>query len=251
MLRSVMWQALTAADLSEQARANAIILLPVASMEQHGPHLPVGVDSLLCEAVCRRAAETVAATSPVIVAPTLWCGMAEHHMAFGGTFTFDLATYSDVLASLVNSIERHGFKRLLIVNGHGGNVAALAAILPDLQRQRSLKIRTTTYFDLAQPAMPAILEDQDGVRHACEAETSMMMALAPELVRDEALKAAHGPPHVHRRPLALGQYRSFRDFTPSGVVGDARRASRQKGEKLLAACAAALAAALKDPHTWN
>jgi len=251
MLRSVMWQALTAADLSEQARADAIVLLPVASMEQHGPHLPVGVDSLLCEGVCRRAAETVAPTSPVIVAPTLWCGMAEHHMAFGGTFTFDLATYRDVLASLVNSIERHGFKRLLIVNGHGGNVAALAAILPDLQRQRSLKIRTTTYFELAQPAMPAILEDQDGVRHACEAETSMMLALAPELVRADALKAAHGPAHVHRRPLALGQYRSFRDFTPSGVVGDARRASRQKGEKLLAACAAALATALKDPHTWD
>jgi len=251
MLRSVMWQALTAADLSEQVRADAVVLLPVASIEQHGPHLPVGVDSLLCEGVCRRAAETVAPTSPVIVAPTLWCGMAEHHMAFGGTFTFDLATYRDVLASLVNSIERHGFKRLLIVNGHGGNVAALAAILPDLQRQRSLKIRTTTYFELAQPAMPAILEDQDGVRHACEAETSMMLALAPELVRGEALKAAHGPAHVHRRPLALGQYRSFRDFTPSGVVGDARRASRQKGEKLLAACAAALAAALKDPHTWD
>jgi creatinine amidohydrolase len=251
MLRSVMWQALTAADLSEQVRADAVVLLPVASIEQHGPHLPVGVDSLLCEGVCRRAAETAAPSSPVVVAPTLWCGMAEHHMAFGGTFTFDLATYRDVLASLVNSIERHGFKRLLIVNGHGGNIAALAAILPDLQRQRSLKIRTTTYFELAQPAMPAILEDQDGVRHACEAETSMMLALAPELVRGEALKAAHGPAHVHRRPLALGQYRSFRDFTPSGVVGDARRASRQKGEKLLAACAAALAAALKDPHTWD
>jgi len=251
MARTVMWQELTAADLGEQARAGAIVLLPVASMEQHGPHLPVGVDSILCEGVCRRAAEALALTIPVIVAPTLWCGMAEHHMAFGGTFTFDLATYRDVLMSLANSIERHGFKRVLIVNGHGGNIAALAAILPDLQRQSSLTIRTTTYFELAQPAMPAILEDQDGVRHACEAETSMMMALVPQLVRGEALEAAHGPPHVHRRPLAIGQYRSFRDFTASGVVGDARRASREKGEKLLAACATAIIAALKDPHTWE
>jgi creatinine amidohydrolase len=251
MLRSVMWQERTAADLSEQARADAIVLLPVASMEQHGPHLPVGVDAILCAGVCRRAAEAVVPTIPVIVAPTLWCGMAEHHMALGGTFTFDLATYRDVLSSLTSSIERHGFKRMLIVNGHGGNIAALAAILPDLQRQSSLKIRITTYFELAQPAMPAILEDQDGVRHACEAETSMMLALAPELVRGEALQAARGPPHVHRRPLALGQYRSFRDFTASGVVGDARRASREKGEKLMAACVAAIVAALKDPHTWD
>jgi creatinine amidohydrolase len=251
MARSVMWQEQTAADLRQQVTADAIVLLPVASMEQHGPHLPVGVDSLLCEGVCRRAAEAVAPAIPVVVAPTLWCGMAEHHMAFGGTFTFDLATYRDVLKCLANSIERHGFRRMLIVNGHGGNIAALAAILPDLQRSSALKIRTTTYFELAQPAMPVLLEDQDGVRHACEAETSMMMALAPELVRGEALTAAHGPPHVHRRPLALGQYRSFRDFTPSGVVGDARRASREKGEKLMAACVAAIVDVLKDPHTWD
>ena len=99
--------------------------------------------------------------------------------------------------------------------------------------------------------MPAILEDQDGVRHACEAETSMMLVLAPESVRLDALRLAHGPAHVHRRPLALGQYRSFRDFTESGVVGDARRASREKGEKLLAACCEAMVAVLHDPQTWD
>jgi creatinine amidohydrolase len=251
MPQSVMWQALTAAQLNEEARADAVVLLPVASMEQHGPHLPVGVDSILCEGVCRRAAEAVSPATPVVVAPTLWCGMAEHHMAFGGTFSFDLPTYRAVLICLSKSIERHGFKRLLIVNGHGGNIAALSAFLPDLAAGSGLKIRTVTYFELAQPAISAILEDQDGVRHACEAETSLMLVLAPETVRLEALEEAHGPAHVHRRPLALGQYRSFRDFTRSGVVGDARRASRAKGEKLLAACCAALLATLEDPQTWK
>jgi len=247
----VIWSELTAAELRDKARADAIVLLPVASIEQHGPHLPVGVDSILCEGICRRAAEAVAAEIPVLVAPTLWCGMAEHHMAFGGTFSFDLSTYRSVLIALTSSIERHGFKRLIIVNGHGGNIAALAAMLPDLAHRSALRIRTTTYFELAQPAMPAILEDQDGVRHACEAETSMMMAMAPDTVRGDALELAHGPAHVHRRPLALGQYRSFRDFSPSGVVGDARRASPEKGEKLIAACTAAIVAALKDRQTWD
>ena len=251
MLRSVMWQERTAADLSEQARADAIVLLPIASMEQHGPHLPVGVDSILCEGVCRRAAEAVVLTIPVIVAPTLWCGMAEHHMAFGGTLTFDLATNRDVLWSLANSIERHGFKRMLIVNGHGGNIAALAAILPDLQRQSSLKIRTTTYFELAQAAMPAILEDQDGVRHACEAETSLMMVVAPDTVRREKLPEAHGPAHSSTPPAGIARYRSFRDITPSGVIGDARRSNAQKGEKLMAACRDGIAAVLRDPATWS
>jgi creatinine amidohydrolase len=251
MAPPVIWSELTAAELRDQARDNAIVLLPVASMEQHGPHLPVGVDTILCEGICRRAAEAVAGAMPILVAPTLWCGMAEHHMAFGGTFTFDLSTYRAVLLALTHSIERHGFKRLLIVNGHGGNIAALGAILPDLARQSSLRLRTTTYFELAQSAMPAILEDQDGVRHACEAETSMMLAMVPDMVRSAALEAAHGPAHVHRRPSAVGQYRSFRDFTASGVVGDARRASRAKGEKLIAACVAAIVAVLKDPQTWD
>jgi creatinine amidohydrolase len=128
----VIWSELTAAELRDKARADAIVLLPVASIEQHGPHLPVGVDSILCEGICRRAAEAMAAEIPVLVAPTLWCGMAEHHMAFGGTFSFDLSTYRSVLIALTSSIERHGFKRLIIVNGHGGNIAALAAMLPDL-----------------------------------------------------------------------------------------------------------------------
>jgi len=251
MSQSVMWKELTAAELVAKAAADAIVLLPVASMEQHGPHLPVGVDSILCEAVCRGAAEAVASAPAVIVAPTLWCGMAEHHMAFGGTFSFDSASYRTVLLCLLTSLERDGFKRVLIVNGHGGNIAALAAFLPDFAAATALKIRTTTYFELAQAAMPAILEDQDGVRHACEAETSMMLAVAPALVRLDALSAAHGPAHVHRRPLALGQYRSFRDFTPSGVVGDARRASRDKGERLIAAAVEALAALLRAPQTWD
>ena len=120
---------------------------------------------------------------------------------------------------------------MLIVNGHGGNIAALAAFLPDLQRQSSLKIRTTTYFELAQPAMPAILEDQDGVRHACEAETSMMMALAPELVRARDAQIGAWAAPLHRRPLALGQYRSFRDCHPVGcgaAMPGAPRARRVK-----------------------
>jgi creatinine amidohydrolase len=79
----------------------------------------------------------------------------------------------------------------------------------------------------------------------------MMLALAPETVQVDQLGDAHGPAHVHRRPQALAQYRSFRDLTASGVVGDARRASREKGERLLAACSAALVGVLTDPRTWD
>ncbi|MGE0765021.1 MAG: creatininase family protein [Hyphomicrobiaceae bacterium] len=251
MTRSPMWKELTAAEIREMAGRGATVILPVASMEQHGPHLAVGVDTILCENVCRLAAEAIQHERPVIVAPTLWCGMAEHHMAYGGTFTFDIPTYRAVLLAFLKSIERHGFKKVLIVNGHGGNIAALASLLPDFAVETGLRICATTYFELAQPAMEAILEDQERIRHACEGETSLMMAFAPDLVRHDKLPEALGPPVTTPRPLRVDRYRSFRSFSETGVVGDARRASKEKGERLAAACRDALIGVLKDPEAWG
>jgi creatinine amidohydrolase len=250
-MSGVMWKSLTAADLQAKAKADAIVVLPVASVEQHGPHLPVGVDAILTEAVCEGAAQAIADTTPVVVAPTLWCGMAEHHMRFGGTFTFDIPTYRAVLLCLLQSIARHGFKRVLIVNGHGGNIGALAAFLPDLVCATSLALRVTTYFEQARAAMAAVLEDQESVHHACEAETSMMLVVAPDSVRRERLPEAFGPPHATSGPPGVARYRSFHDVTPTGVIGDARRADASKGERLVAACRAGIAAVLRNPQTWE
>lgn len=250
-MTSVMWKELTAPELVAQAKADALVVLPVASMEQHGPHLAVGVDTVLCEAVCKSSAGALAGEMPIVVAPTLWCGMAEHHMQRGGTFTFDIPTYRAVLLSFLKSIERHGFKRVFIVNGHGGNIAALTAFLPDFQRETGLTIRVTTYFELAQPGIGAVLEDQDRIRHACEGETSMMMTVAPDLVRKDKLPDAVGPARQTPLPANVGRFRSYGVLTPSGVVGDARRATAAKGEKLMAACRDALVSAIRDPETWK
>lgn len=251
MQRFVLWKESTASELRDLAARKAVVILPVASMEQHGPHLAVGVDTILCESVCKLAAEAVRDRMPVVVAPTLWCGMAEHHMAFGGTFTFDIPTYRAVLLCFLKSIARHGFDKVFIVNGHGGNIAPLAAFLPDLVTETGLTLRATTYFELAQPGMPAILEDQERVRHACEGETSLMMALAPDCVRHDKLPEAVGPKQSTPHPLGVGQYRSYRTFTESGVVGDARRASKEKGEKLAGVCRDALVAVLLDEKAWS
>jgi len=252
MSMSVMWKELTAEELRAKAMANSIVILPVASMEQHGPHLPVGVDAILCEGVCRAGAETVADATPVVVAPTLWCGMAEHHMAFGGTFTFDIPTYRAVLLAFLKSIERHGFRRVLIVNGHGGNIAALNSFLPDFARKTGLKVYMATYFDLVSSDLAPLLEDQKTVHHACEVETSLMMVIAPDSVKHDRLPEAFGLLNGDpRKAFKAGTFHSFKDITPSGVVGDARRASREKGEKLLAVCAEGLAATLQDAKMWS
>lgn len=248
-MASVLWQELTAEELREKAARDAVVVLPVASMEQHGPHLPVGVDTILCSGVCRLAAER-AGDVEVVVAPTLWCGMAEHHMAFGGTFTFDIPTYRAVLLALLKSLERHGFHRVVIVNGHGGNIAALAAFLPDFARETSLSIRATTYFLLAQEAMAPFMDDQVSVLHACEVETSLMMVLAPETVRQERLGEAFGMLGADLTALTrptVGEYKPFREMTQTGVIGDARNATAEKGRAFLDAAADALARLLSDP----
>jgi creatinine amidohydrolase len=246
-----MWKELTAAEIRELASRDATVLLPVASMEQHGPHLAVGVDTILCENVCRLAAEAVQGEMSVVVAPTLWCGLAEHHMAYGGTFTFDIPTYRAVILAFLKSIERHGFTKVLIVNGHGGNISALAAFQQDFAIETGLKVRATTYFELAQKAMEPILEDQERIRHACEGETSLMMTFAPDLVRHDKLPEAVGPPRTTPLPLHVERYRSFRSFSETGVVGDARRASKEKGDRLAAVSRDAIVAVLKDPEAWG
>ncbi|WP_376987499.1 creatininase family protein [Bosea sp. R86505] len=245
-MTSVLWNEMTAEELRAKAAADAIVVLPVASVEQHGPHLPVGVDTILCERICKAAAERVDGNE-VVVAPTVWCGMAEHHMAFGGTFTFDIPTYRAVLLCLLKNLERHGFRRVVIVNGHSGNTSALMAFLPDFACETKLRVRAAMYFSAADRAVMSVLEDATGT-HANEFETSMMMALAPELVRDDRLRDAFGGQEPERKGAPIlkrtARHRSFKDKTDSCVIGDARRANAKKGTALVEECVRSLAAIL-------
>ena len=183
-MADVLWANLKAYELRSLAERDALVIQPVASLEQHGPHLPVQVDVALVSEVALRAAQAIVGQAPVVVAPTLWPGLAEHHMSLGGTVTLDLATYQAVLRCLCRSFQRQGFRRVCLLNGHGGNVTALTNISAELTLELGMPVTTATYWTLPETAeaFAGILERQDNVRHACEAETSMMLALRPELV---------------------------------------------------------------------
>lgn len=248
---SIRWSELTAEQLRQRAAAETIVVVPVAAMEQHGPHLPVMVDSLLCSAVAERAAERVASRSPapvsVVVAPTVWSGLSEHHMPFGGTITLDFATFSAVLRCICRSLQRHGFERILLLNGHGGNEAALRVVVEELSADGGLVLATATYWQLAAEPIRAILERQSGVRHACEAETSMVLALRPEQGRFAEAKAAEDEVGV----AGAYRWRSFPERSASGTIGDPTAASAEKGERLLEAASAALADLLLNEAFWR
>lgn len=246
------WSRLKSADLRALAAKDAIVVLPVASTEQHGPHLPTCVDTMLVGEIARRAARRIAAQVPIVVAPTLWCGLADHHLAFGGTFTLSYPTWLAVLRDLVASLKRQGFRRILLLNGHGGNIAGLDVAATELTRELGVPVAIATYWTSLGPEVAALLEDQTTVLHACEAETSMMLAIAPNLVAADRLAQSAGPADIDEREFARQpkRWHSFAELTPNGTLGDPSRATAAKGEKLLELFATSLAERLADPALW-
>ena len=246
------WARLKASELRTRAQQDAIVLVPVAAMEQHGPHLPVMVDSLLCGEVALRTARRVAERRPIVVAPTVWSGLSEHHMPFGGTFTLDFPTFFALFRCLCRSLVTHGFRRIFLLNGHGGNRWALRVVVDELSGELGAAMATATYWEPAAGLIAPILERQPGVQHACEAETSMVMALRPELVDAACFAEAKFTETVHVvTQRGAHVWRSFAERTPTGVIGDPTVASAEKGERLLDAAAEAMAELLLDDGCWN
>jgi creatinine amidohydrolase len=250
------WSAMTAPELNELARKNALVFVPVGSVEQHGPHLSTGTDAILAKDICYRVAQLLDGACPVVVTPALWFGLAGHHLAFGGTFTVSLDTYKAVIGDLCRSIAQAGFKRIVLVNGHGGNIQGLASVVSELACQfedQRVEIATTTYFMEAYQEVAEILEDQDCIMHACEGETSMMMVAAPNMVRGDRIAEGHGATFDMIPSLlpTLKTTTPFEELTASGVSGSAAHASAEKGEALLSVCSLRLAERLKSGQPWR
>ncbi len=245
------WRKLRADQLRDLSKRDAIVILPVASLEQHGPHLPVEVDSMLGETVATRTAAKIAARGQaVVVLPVLWTGLSEHHMSFGGTITLENAAFAALVEGVVRSIVRHGFRKIALLNAHGGNENALRSITDDLTPKLGVPIVQFTYWYAAAVAIAKILETQGGLSHACEAETSMMMAVRPELVAEDRIPLAKSNT---TGDIASGVYRwrSIGSRSGSGVIGNPEAATKEKGKRLFDAISTAVADKLCDKDLWD
>ena len=247
----VRWERHTGPELKALAERGALPVLPIGSLEQHGPHLPVWTDSHAAHAMSVAAAK-LATDIPAIVLPPLWTGLSEHHLPFGGTITIDHATLHALLRCVVRSLQAQGFTRLLIVNGHGGNIDPLAVSVRELSHEFGMPVVTTTWPSVAPAEIAATLTTQSGVMHACEGETSVWLALEPDQVRRDKLdEAAGGNAGTQVRP-GFSRFYSFAERAPrTGVKGDPRAATAEKGQAIIEAVAKNLAAAMKDPVLWT
>jgi len=249
------WARLKAHELRKLAAEDAAVILPIASIEQHGPHLPVMTDTRLGEEIARRTAEKAWEQRRTIWTPVVWSGLSEHHMGYGGTLTLSHATFRALLADLVAAIVRAGFRDILISNSHGGNIVAMQQILDELSPEVPATLVAATYVMEAGARYGEVLEDQASVMHACEAETSMMMACVPDLV-DTSDLAAHnvdagsGPDFLKAGATGY-RWRPLTHVTPNGVLGKPEKATAEKGERLLEIGAEAMARLVTDPATWT
>lgn len=230
---------------------HATVVLPLGATEQHGGHLPLSVDSLLCERIARGAAALASdEEGPFLVAPTLPFGRSGHHLAFGGTISLRSETYLAVLADMLGSLAASGFRAVFALNGHGGNDAPLRVTLADAAERHPLVVGGASYWTLAWDALARAGAGDLGAvpGHAGGFETSLLLAAVPALVRPadrvgpEPRPAAEDPAvrvvHAEHGAWAAG----------TGTSDDARAASAEAGERLLAVVERAVADALVAFH---
>jgi creatinine amidohydrolase len=227
------------------------LVVPIAAVEQHGRHLPVFTDSLLLGEVVRRAAERLG--DRVIWSPLLWLGNSHHHIDFPGTLSAGPRTYLDVLGDLIDNVVGHGFRRVVLLNGHGGNIVpASQAVFEARQRYRDradLLLLSATYWLLgSRPQATDSAFVQDRMGHACEWETSMILRLSPNLVG--AVKEIEPVPFGNPfEPASRGWITKER--SAPGHIGDPRAASAEKGETLFRLFSSDVVSFLERVVAWD
>jgi creatinine amidohydrolase len=227
------------------------IVLPIAALEQHGRHLPLFTDSMLLGELIRRVAPRF--EQSVVFAPLQWLGNSDHHLDFAGTLSAPPRAYLDLLCGLMDNFIQHGFKRLVFINGHGGNdVPARQAIFEIRQHHRTrsdLLLLAATYWELG--GRPYEVDGsfvQRRMGHACEWETSMILRLSPELVGD--ISRIEPVPFGNAfEPASRGWI--TKDRTAPGHIGDPRQATREKGETLFRVFADDVAKLLDRVIAWD
>ncbi len=241
--RSVLLRELTWPEIATLAGPETVVILPTAAIEQHGRHLPLEVDTRLVEEVSRLAAERVADRVPVLVAPAVYYGVSGYHMGFPGTMTLTMETFIAVVEELCDALIHHGFRRIIVLNGHGGNHDPIKIAARNVADRTGVAVATASYWNLAADDLAQFQEREvDSVPgHACGFETAMMLALRPEMVRTEAMLARtpdissqgeYYTERLRRQPLVhLPQQAGV--VSEHGWAGDPTRATTANGEKYL------------------
>ena len=247
------WLDMTWREIAGAATERWIAVLPLAAIEQHGPHLPLGVDSFIADAYLGRAREILPDDLAVTFLPLQRIGISTEHLAYSGTLSLSAQTAIAAWTELGESVARAGLRKLVLVTSHGGNVAAMELVARDLRVRLSMLVVTVGWHRFGYPDGVFTSEEKKHGIHAGDIETSLMLAARPDTVQME--KAARAMPETIAMAQEfrwLGAYRPAgfawmtQDLHPTGAVGDATLAKADKGEAALAQGAQAFVELLRE-----
>ncbi|WP_316810118.1 creatininase family protein [Pedobacter heparinus] len=237
-----------------------IAILPLGAIEQHGPHLAVSTDSDIVGRLAAAAEQVL--PNDILLCPTLFFGSSHHHLPFGGTISLPAEVYTQVIVELVASLLSGGFKRIVLLNGHGGNITpvrqALSILSARYDATMNPNIVLATYWELAGSAFSGDQPmESPALSHACEYETSLMLHLFPEKVFPEHIKRAQRPasngyiPWEDDEPYkGISMVKQTPYISGNGSSGEPQLASAKKGEHLFTQALTALTAFVKDFKSW-
>ncbi len=251
------WQALTSPEAGALADSDPVAVLPLAAVEQHGPHLPLSTDVEIGEGLLRIALRALPPAHPVYLLPTQAVGASEEHLGFPGTLSLPPRLLDEVVVELGRSLARAGVRRLVLHNAHGGNRPVLDTAALRLRREEGMLVVKVTWARFPRPAGVELPEEewQHGI-HGGAVETAMMLHLRPELVRHDAIRDF---PPLGARMESEG-YRTgpegvaplawvAEDLHPSGAAGDPRLATPGMGEVLVEHYGRCLAEVIREAAT--
>ncbi len=241
------WEHLTTVEFQDLPAERAIAILPVAAIEQHGSHLPTGVDAIINRGILQAAVARLPADLPVLVLPEQTIGLSIEHTAFAGTLSLSAATVMALWRDIAESVARAGIRKLVFFNSHGGQTEPMTILANELRAHHRMLAVTVSWFGFGLPeGIVGTAEQQYGI-HGGTVETAMMLHLAPKLVREQARDAFASSAQdmaADYRYLSphgrIGFGWQTQDLNPAGVCGDATAADADMGATLIDHFAGAL-----------
>jgi creatinine amidohydrolase len=235
-MKSFLYHEHTREEITAKAKQGYMAVVPLAATEQHGPHLPVYTDSLICGHIANGAALRAASSVPLLLCPLIPIGCSHHHLAFGGTLSFSSATYMQMLRDIGESLVANGFRKIVFLNGHGGNDPIMQQTASDLAVSHPIWTASASYWSVAKEALRLADAEQVGMvpGHAGGFETSAILALREELVHTDRASGEHpqrpwilsGPPGTF-----IGRHGELTGA--DGYTDTPHRATAEKGRAYL------------------
>ena len=243
-----------------EALEQKVVVLPLGSLEQHGRHLPLLTDTFIGTEITRRAEQELGEST--LFLPPLWVGASHHHLPFPGTVSLENDTYVRVLVNILESLICGGFRKIFLLNSHGGNIIPGQMAIYQVQLAHrdkpDLWLAFSSWWTIAaEPIRNLEAVEQEMVTHACEQETSMVLRLRPELVRLQDATGANIPFESafycpdFGRPSRVAVPRGFEQLSATGAFGHPERATPEKGEALISTAVAEVVAFVREFAEWR